>query len=75
MLFAVSSVSSAPSFASRKVNRGIQVESQTRIRMWLALFVFVFFLFPIGVLIVFRVFPAFMSYLDMREDFAVGAHV
>ncbi|KAK6746037.1 hypothetical protein RB195_012261 [Necator americanus] len=71
----VSMLSSAPSYTPRKVTRGIQVETETRMKLWLALFVLVFFLFPIAILIIFRVIPAFVAYIDGNNEFTAGAEV
>ncbi|WKY02035.1 hypothetical protein Q1695_015781 [Nippostrongylus brasiliensis] len=57
--------SSVSSMQARKAQSAF-AEKKARMKMWLALFVFVFFVFPITVIIVFRVIPDLMSTLGSK---------
>ncbi|CAJ0597955.1 unnamed protein product [Cylicocyclus nassatus] len=63
------STTSAPPFMSPKVTVGTQVDDPPRrYKLWLALFVFVFFLFPMGIIFLFRIIPALMFYFNAPHD-------
>ncbi|VDM57578.1 unnamed protein product [Angiostrongylus costaricensis] len=63
-----SMASSVPSIPSRKYTPSVYMERRARLKIWLTLFIAVFFIFPILIIVIFRLLPSLIDYLDQSSS-------